>query len=84
MAKHHDPSSGKPYVNADDSMGEFVPKGEPETLNVEGVQVPKTEADEALAEFGPTKAGGKSSSIRAHGKVPVPLTNLGGEQPYEK
>lgn len=74
MAQHHHPSSGRPYnLEADETIGEFGPEGDPQKLNVEGVQVPKTDADDALAEFAPAKAGGKSNSVRQHGKIDVPL-----------
>lgn len=82
MAKHHDPSSGVPYADADESVGEFAPKGEPEKLNLEPVQVPKTDADEALEEFSATKAGGTCSSVTGHGREDVPFDGpAGGRRP---
>ena len=73
MAKHDYPSSGRPFADADKTVGEFAPDGQPVKLNVEGVQVPKTDADEALAEFAAAKAGGKSTSVKKQGKIDVPL-----------
>lgn len=72
MSKHF-PSSGRPYADADETVGEFGPDGQPVKLNVEGVQVPKTDADQALAEFASAKAGGKSTSVRKSGRIDVPL-----------
>ena len=69
----HAPSSGRPYADADETVGEFGPKGEPKQLNVEAVQVPKTDSDQALAAFAPAKAGGKSTSVKKQGKIDVPL-----------
>ena len=75
------------YQKGSYSLDPFAPKGEPEKLNHEGGQKPKTEreVDEALAEFAPIATAGKSSALAADGQaIDIPFGGKDSETSMEQ
>lgn len=71
----HHPSSGQPYTSDPDGLGDFAPKGDPESLNAGPGKKPEAdaEANAALAEFAGLTGAKKFSSLAVDAqKVTIP------------
>lgn len=78
----HDKSSGMPET-PDGDLGGFAPTGEPQNLNRQGGEAPRTEADveAALAEFARIAKSHRSSSLRADGeRITIPSDGGPGDE----